>query len=464
MQIERQFLFDEANFLAHFTHNPTKFQKDKIQNFFISLNPQICYIKSSKGYFLSHKKENLQIFTITKDEFKIAKKDKIASSLKYDSFVCQNSEFRIYNGELNGVCVAKVVFENENLAKEFDAKSFFGDIKFSEISNLSEFDEPNLALFGSPIGKFDTKKARQILGKNRNLTFKIPAYLNSFEAVILILSLIFDDIKSAKDEFLNDKNGESLHKFRISLRKFRAILKQSRELFEPNFCNEILKILKIISNKTNEKRDLEIFYKKLSFLNTPNLLLQTLNSSEKKASAKLENFFQSENFELFLKSLEAFLGDENRRFGVKEYEKRAKKFIAVLLLKDIKNLKSSLKNLNESSLNSDFHAIRIKIKNLRYALECFSFDKKSLNELSKMAKRMQEIFGNLQDIDVWQNFIQIYKNSFKEQNEISTFLCSFERLILGHSIKIKEKILENKAKFIKISDKNINFLKIYKEI
>ena len=68
-------------------------------------------------------------------------------------------------------------------------------------------------------------------------------------------------------------------------------------------------------------------YKKLSFLNTPNLLLQTLKTSEEKASLKLENFFKSENFELFLKTLEAFLSDENRRFGVKEYEKRAKKFI-----------------------------------------------------------------------------------------------------------------------------------------
>ena len=178
------------------------------------------------------------------------------------------------------------------------------------------------------------------------------------------------------------------------------------------------------------------------------------------------NFFKRENFELFLKTLEAFLIDENRRFGVKEYEKRAKKFIAILLLKDIKKLKTELKNLNENSQNSDFHAIRIKIKNLRYALEYFTstFNQKSLNELSKISKRSQEIFGNLQDIDLWLKFIQIYQNSLKNQNEISTFLCSFERLILGHSVKIKQNILENKAKFIKILNKNIKFLKIYKEI
>ncbi|MDA3079252.1 MULTISPECIES: CYTH and CHAD domain-containing protein [unclassified Campylobacter] len=463
MQIERKFLFSKTEFLAH---NTTKFQKDKTQKFYISLNPQICYIKSSNGCFLSHKKENLQIFTISKDEFKIAQKDKIIPSLKYDAFKSQNAEFRIYKGGLSGVCIAKVLFENENLAKEFDTNSFFSDMKFSEISNLNEFDELNLALFGTPLGKFDTKKAWQILRKNKNLTFKIPAYLDSFEAIILILRLIFDDIKNFKNEFLDDKNGESLHKFRISLRKFRAVLKQSRELFEPNFCNEILKILKIIANKTNEKRDLEIFHKKLSFLNTPNLLLQTLKTSEEKASLKLENFFKSENFELFLKTLEAFLSDENRRFGVKEYEKRAKKFIAILLLNDIKKLKTELKNLNENSQNSDFHAIRIKIKNLRYALEYFTstFNQKSLKELSKISKRSQEIFGNLQDIDLWLKFIQIYQNSLKNQNEISTFLCSFERLILGHSVKIKQNILENKAKFIKILNKNIKFLKIYKEI
>ena len=160
------------------------------------------------------------------------------------------------------------------------------------------------------------------------------------------------------------------------------------------------------------------------------------------------------------------MSDENRRFGVKEYEKRAKKFIAILLLKDIKKLKTELKNLNENSQNSDFHAIRIKIKNLRYALEYFTstFDQKSLNELSKISKRSQEIFGNLQDIDLWLKFIQIYQNSLKNQNEISVFLCSFEGLILGHSVKIKQNILENKAKFITILNKNIKFLKIYKEI
>ena len=168
MQIERKFLFSKTEFLAHDT---TKFQKDKTQKFYISLNPQICYIKSSNGCFLSHKKENLQIFTISKDEFKIAQKDKIIPSLKYDAFKSQNAEFRIYKGGLSGVCIAKVLFENENLAKEFDTNSFFSDMKFSEISNLSEFDELNLALFGTPLGEFDTKKAWQILSKNKNLTF-----------------------------------------------------------------------------------------------------------------------------------------------------------------------------------------------------------------------------------------------------------------------------------------------------
>ena len=111
----------------------------------------------------------------------------------------------------------------------------------------------------------------------------------------------------------------------------------------------------------------------------------------------------------------------------------------------MRKLKLSLENLNESSPNSDFHIVRIKIKNLRYALESFGFDKKSLISFTNGLKLFQDIFGNLQDIDSWQNFIGIYKNSVTDENEISRFLCSFERLISGHSTNIREKILEKKA-------------------
>ena len=468
MQIERKFLFDEVSFSAYFTQNSTKFQNDTIHKFYISLNPEICYIKSYDGYFLSHKKENLQIFNISKDEFKIAKQDKIASTLKYDIFKFQGdgflAEFKIYKGELSGICLAKMIFEDENLAHRFDTNAYFSGVKFSEVSSFSEFNEPNLAFLGSPFGKFDTKKAKEILGKNKNLSFTIPSYLDSFDCVVFILSLIFDNIKRFKDEFLNDKNGDALHQFRVSLRKFRAILKQSKELFEPNLANHILEILKIIANKTNQKRDLEIFHQKLSFLNTPNLLLQTLEDREKKSSDELEKFFKSQNFDSFLQSMEIFLGDQNRRFGTTDYEKISKKFIAILLLKDMRKLKLSLENLNESSPNSDFHIVRIKIKNLRYALESFGFDKKSLISFTNGLKLFQDIFGNLQDIDSWQNFIGIYKNSVTDENEISRFLCSFERLISGHSTNIREKILEKKAKFVKVLNKHIKFLKIYKEI
>ncbi|MGB2553797.1 CHAD domain-containing protein, partial [Campylobacter sp. MOP51] len=65
---------------------------------------------------------------------------------------------------------------------------------------------------------------------------------------------------------------------------------------------------------------------------------------------------------------------------------------------------------NEECANERFHAARIEIKRLRYLLEIFIdlYAIKSLEKAKERAKEIQEIFGDLQDRDIWLEILEQY--------------------------------------------------------
>jgi len=84
------------------------------------------------------------------------------------------------------------------------------------------------------------------------------------------------------------------------------------------------------------------------------------------------------------------------------------------------------------------------------------FDISSMESLVKRLKFMQELFGNLQDRDVWCDIIDMYdKGSEKE------FLLNQKEIISIEMFEIRGEILDKKAKFIKQIRKISKILKAY---
>ena len=114
-----------------------------------------------------------------------------------------------------------------------------------------------------------------------------------------------------------------------------------------------------------------------------------------------------------------------------------------------------LKSLDQDCPNESFHKIRIELKKVRYTYEflseIFYFD--GLKKYEERLKDMQEIFGALQDYDVWLGIL--------ERLPVAAGKEKLESKIYKQIYKTREEILKKRLKFIKATRKISRNLKIY---
>ena len=111
--------------------------------------------------------------------------------------------------------------------------------------------------------------------------------------------------------------------------------------------------------------------------------------------------------------------------------------------------------LSDESVNENFHKIRIDFKRLRYVLESFSgvFEIAGFKKYQNRLKLMQELFGELQDRDVWLEILDKIP-----QSEPSS---KIQNKIYKQIYKLREEILKKRVKFIRQTRKISRNLKIY---
>ena len=121
----------------------------------------------------------------------------------------------------------------------------------------------------------------------------------------------------------------------------------------------------------------------------------------------------------------------------------------------ILKIKKNLFKLNEQSSNERFHDTRKQIKKLRYLMEIFIdlFSIKSLEKCVKKSKEIQELFGNLQNTDV---FLTLLKHTQCAEESLK-----IREKIRKAALKTRSKILRKKAKYGKNLGKVSRNLKIY---
>lgn|GEM_PF-1764970 len=199
-----------------------------------------------------------------------------------------------------------------------------------------------------------------------------------------------------------DSDIAYLHGFRVAIRRVRSLLK----LF---FSQEksIEKTLKKIVKKTNALRELDIFIKSLD-----KELYPKLYSSIYQARLSYFDTIWTKKFvTLTIKNLEIL---KTKLLNIKSsYTKRS--YIKITH-RHYKQSIEKFKNLDSSSSEKTLHKVRIHFKVSKYALEFldktkFSNEKKRI----KKAKKIQDIFGDIQDknnqIEWLENFCSSINNS-----------------------------------------------------
>ena len=278
--------------------------------------------------------------------------------------------------------------------------------------------------------------------------------LKSGEALRVLFVSIFKVIKRLKSQYLIDKDEEVLHELRVNLRKVRSILKIFSGVFDEKVTLFFGENFKMLANSTNKKRDLDVF---LSFLNEQKHANEPIYFVKKALDLEYENvksYLGDEENYVFLKEWEIFLNEgefyKSKLFDVSLSRLGSFKLRTLLVL-----AQKRLKSLNQDCPNESFHDLRIELKKMRYTYEflCEIFYFEGLKKYEDKLKQMQEIFGNLQDYDVWLGILKRLPEMPDKER--------LESKIYKQIYKSREEILKKRLKFIKATRKISRNLKIY---
>lgn len=260
-------------------------------------------------------------------------------------------------------------------------------------------------------------------------------------------------IQENENKIKQRDGAECLHKFRISVRKTRALLAHAKYVFPERTILKFNREFKLLAHKTCNLRDLDVYF------NTLNKHRVSSQNNPDEMQYELYNYIyenKTREEQGFLEYLNSGKYKKLKEDWVRILDKPASKHSSlkyadmpidfVLKMGIIKQSKKVFKQGSDIDLNTpyrNYHELRKTCKKLRYLLEYFSdlHPKKKIEFLIRALKKNQDILGELQDcriqIDILKNFINAKKN---ENNYIESSFNSIEFLISkldGKSLYIK---------------------------
>jgi CHAD domain-containing protein len=203
------------------------------------------------------------------------------------------------------------------------------------------------------------------------------------------------------------RDPEHLHEMRVAVRRLRAILRASRNLFDARWVERLRSELDWLGGRLGLVRDLDI----LDAYLRPRLaalegaehragqrVLRRLSADRARARAELNEALDNPRYPRILEQLETFLS-------------RPPASASDVSLPDVaatewKRLRKAVQKLPGRPSADDLHAVRIKVKRARYAAE---LARAAAGERGKrfinQAKKLQDILGDLQDAVVIEQYL-----------------------------------------------------------
>ena len=464
LEIERKFLLKNSQILDFLKEAGVVFKHLEISQFYtkITQNEEIRF-RSEEGKFIKTIKVGKDLIReeneefCEKAEFKKALKNHIGRVITKDRYIFRLNNnpcnIDVFKDDLNGLCTFEIEFADENEAVYFKLPAFLEQFCQADVTCDKRYKNKFLAIHANENEQIDYKRAYNVF-KNREISPNFAANLKSGEALRTLFLSIFKEIKRLKSDYLQDHDEEILHNLRVNLRKIRSLLKIFNGVFDEKVTLFFGENFKILANSTNKKRDLDIFLGFLSEQKHANELIYFVQKALNLEYENVKSYLSDEENYAFLKEWEIFLNEgefyRSKLFDVSLSRLGSFKLRTLLVL-----AQKRLKSLDQDCPNESFHKIRIELKKVRYTYEflseIFYFD--GLKKYEERLKDMQDIFGALQDYDVWLGIL--------ERLPVAAGKEKLESKIYKQIYKTREEILKKRLKFIKATRKISRNLKIY---
>ena len=464
LEIERKFLLKNSQILDFLKEAGLVFKHLEISQFYtkITQNEEIRF-RSEEGKFIKTIKVGKDLIREENDdfcekaEFKKALKNRIGRVITKDRYIFRLNNnpcnIDVFKDGLNGLCTFEIEFSDENEAVYFKLPPFLEQFCQADVTCDKRYKNKFLAIHANENEQIDYKRAYNVF-KNKEISPNFAANLKSGEALRALFLSIFKEIKRLKSDYLQDHDEEILHSLRVNLRKVRSLLKIFNGVFDEKVTLFFGENFKILANSTNKKRDLDIFLGFLSEQKHANELIYFVQKALNLEYENVKSYLSDEENYAFLKEWEIFLNEgefyRSKLFDVSLSRLGSFKLRTLLVL-----AQKRLKNLDQDCPNESFHKIRIELKKVRYTYEflseIFYFD--GLKKYEERLKDMQEIFGALQDYDVWLGILERLPEAAGKEK--------LESKIYKQIYKTREEILKKRLKFIKATRKISRNLKIY---
>ena len=464
LEIERKFLLKNSQILDFLKDAGVVFKHLEISQFYtkITQNEEIRF-RSEEDKFIKTIKVGKDLIReeneefCEKAEFKKALKNRIGRVITKDRYIFRLNNnpcnIDVFKDGLNGLCTFEIEFADENEAVYFKLPAFLEQFCQADVTCDKRYKNKFLAIHANENEQIDYKRAYSVF-KNKEISPNFAANLKSGEALRALFLSIFKEIKRLKSDYLQDHDEEILHNLRVNLRKVRSLLKIFNGVFDEKVTLFFGENFKILANSTNKKRDLDIFLGFLSEQKHANELIYFVQKALNLEYENVKSYLGDEENYAFLKEWEIFLNEgefyRSKLFDVSLSRLGSFKLRTLLVL-----AQKRLKSLDQDCPNESFHKIRIELKKVRYTYEflseIFYFD--GLKKYEERLKDMQEIFGALQDYDVWLGIL--------ERLPVAAGKEKLESKIYKQIYKTREEILKKRLKFIKATRKISRNLKIY---
>jgi CHAD domain-containing protein len=224
---------------------------------------------------------------------------------------------------------------------------------------------------------------------------------------------LIDELNEYREGIIDDIDTEFLHDFRVTIRRLRAVIGQSKKVLNLEVYNCIRENIKEIGGRTGSLRDLDVLMMKEKYYLSlsPARLQQGLHrffsyisEQRKYEHEKLADYLQSGDYADTLKKV------------IAEYSAPASVMCRNAEISTIDFSKKTIdrqygklrKKIDSFSHNKEvIHAIRIDCKKLRYVLELFFqlYSLKAMKPAIKELKGFQSRLGDLHDLHVQQEML-----------------------------------------------------------
>jgi CHAD domain-containing protein/CYTH domain-containing protein len=229
-------------------------------------------------------------------------------------------------------------------------------------------------------------------------------------ARLIALSLI-EDLARERDRLAADKGSETLHDFRVALRRVRSWLRALEPSLQGSLPNACIRRLRRMARESNAGRDAEVF---LAWLATTEgqlsprdrkavtWLIERFQRQEREAESELEARLKRD-FQRTRDRLEERLGlyqvEAHVHGGVREPLFSA--VVAHILRESAEDLRRRLKRVRSVDDITESHQARIAGKRLRYLLEPIAQQVVAGPALLAQLRSLQDTLGELHDAHVW---------------------------------------------------------------